>query len=100
MRRNNIRQKYTNTYDPTKSTYDSTPQEVIMKRVGETMMDLAATELDHKKSNAMSVIGYDLSYIGTLFSKKMHEYNEDEIEIITEVSDSMGLTKDGKIIKK
>ena len=82
-----------------RSNYDPTKQERIMKRVGETMMDYAATEDDHKKANAMCIIGQDLSLIGTLFSKKMHEYNEDEIEIITEVSDRMGITKGGKIVR-
>ena len=80
------------------SNYDPTKQQVIMKEVGETMMDYAATEDDHKKANAMCIIGQDLSLIGTLFSKKMHEYNEHELEIITEVTDRMGLTKDGHLV--
>lgn len=81
-----------------RSNYDPTDQELIMKQVGETMMDYAATEDDHKKANAMCIIGQDLSLIGTLFSKKMHEYNEEEVAIITEVSDRMGITRGGKIV--
>ena len=75
-----------------RSNYDPTEQQQIMKKVGETMMDYAATENDHKKANAMSIIGNDLSFIGTLFAKKMHEYNEDEIEIITEAVSYTHLT--------
>mgnify|MGYP001376714261 CR=1 FL=1 len=81
-----------------RSNYDPTEQESMMKEVGETMMDYAAKENDHKKANAVCVIGQDLSLIGTLFSKKMHEYNEDELEIITEVTDRMGLTKEGRMV--
>ena len=81
-----------------RSNYDPTDQENMMKEVGETMMDLAAKEKDHKKANDMCVIGQDLSLIGTLFAKKMHEYNEYEVSLISEVSDAMGLTKDGQLV--
>ena len=81
-----------------RSNYDPTEQQIIMKKVGETMMDYAATEEDHKKANAMCIIGNDLSFIGTLFAKKMHEYTKEEVAIITEVSDRMGITSGGKIV--
>ena len=81
-----------------RSNYDPTEQENMLKSIGETMMDFAAKEKDHKKANDMCVIGQDLSLIGTLFAKKMHEYNEYEVGLICEVSDAMGITKDGQLV--
>ena len=81
-----------------RSNYDPTDQENMMKEVGETMMDLAAKEKDHKKANDMCVIGQDLSLIGTLVAKKMHEYNDYEVSLITEVTDQMGITKGGQLV--
>ena len=82
------------------SYYDPTDYDMMMKRVGETMMDYAVTEKDDVKANKMCIIGSDLSRSGTLFSKKYNQYTPEEQALIIETTDRMGVTKGGKLVKE
>lgn len=82
-----------------RSYYDPTPEEMLMKRVGEQIMDLAVTEKDHAKANKMSIVGRDLSDAGTPFARKFKNFTPEEQALVVECTDKLGITKGGQLVE-
>ena len=82
-----------------RSYYDPTPEEWLMKEVGEKIMDLAVTEKDHAKANMMSIVGRDLSDAGTPFCRRFNKFSAEEQALVLECTEKLGITKGGVIVQ-
>jgi len=67
------------------------PEEMMMQRVGEKMMDLGCKLDDHVKANMYSVVGNLLANAGTLFVRRYEDFTDEEKKCVSEVARSMGI---------
>ena len=82
-----------------RSYYDPTPEQMLMKNVGEKIMDLAVTEEDHAKANMLSIIGKDLSMAGIPFARRFKDFTPEEQALVVECTDKLGITKGGQLVE-
>lgn len=73
------------------SRYEVKPEELMMQRVGERMMDLGCKLQDHAKANMYSEVGNHLSRAGELFVKRYEDFTIEEKQCVSEVIKEMGI---------